>query len=83
MVAFIAMGHDKRLATQLRRRTPEKNLHRLEAWGGWAGSLAAQLLLRHKTRKASYQRIYRPIALGWVTACAVVGTLHLLQRFYI
>lgn len=55
LAAFVAVGQDKRLAAEHRRRTLEQALHRLEIWGGWLGSLLAQQLFRHKTRMAAYQ----------------------------
>ncbi|MFD1730304.1 DUF1294 domain-containing protein [Deinococcus malanensis] len=83
LVAFVAMGHDKRLAAQPGQRIPERNLHRLETWGGWAGSLAAQQIFRHKTRKATYQRTFRRIALAWIMAGVLLGGLHFAMQFYI
>jgi uncharacterized membrane protein YsdA (DUF1294 family)/cold shock CspA family protein len=49
---------DKRSAQGGGRRTPENTLHLVELAGGWPGALLAQLLFRHKTRKASYQAIF-------------------------
>ncbi|WP_407309275.1 DUF1294 domain-containing protein [Pseudomonas sp. nanlin1] len=54
-VAFALYGSDKRRARQARQRTPEKVLHGLELCGGWPGALLAQQMLRHKTRKVSFQ----------------------------
>lgn len=33
-------------------------LHALELLGGWPGALLAQQLLRHKTKKTSYQVVF-------------------------
>ncbi|UBV43721.1 DUF1294 domain-containing protein [Deinococcus taeanensis] len=74
LVAFVSVWRDKRLAQQGRARLPERQLHALEAWGGWLGSWAAQLVFRHKTRKRTYQRIFRRRMLWW-SAAWVLGLL--------
>ena len=50
---------DKRAARRGRRRTPESTLHVLSLLGGWPGALLAQQQFRHKTRKASFQWVFR------------------------
>ncbi|SFP84567.1 Uncharacterized membrane protein YsdA, DUF1294 family [Geopseudomonas sagittaria] len=50
--------HDKRSARQGQWRTPENTLHAVELLGGWPGALLAQQVLRHKTRKVSYQLVF-------------------------
>ena len=57
VLCFFLYWHDKSSAQQGRRRTPEKTLHLVELAGGWPGALVAQQVLRHKTRKASYQLV--------------------------
>ncbi|WP_339650114.1 DUF1294 domain-containing protein [Halopseudomonas pelagia] len=57
LVSFFLYWSDKRAAEQSSQRTPEKVLHLSELLGGWPGALVAQQLLRHKTRKASYQQL--------------------------
>lgn len=55
LVTFYLYWHDKRQARGNAWRTPERVLHAAEFCGGWPGALLAQQLLRHKTRKLSYQ----------------------------
>ncbi len=58
VLAFAAYLHDKRRALRNGWRTPEARLHLLELLGGWPGALIAQQLLRHKTRKLSFQLVF-------------------------
>ena len=51
LVAFIAMGRDKRLSkTEGARRIPEKTLFTLALLGGGWGAAAGMFHFRHKTR---------------------------------
>ena len=54
LLSVLLFWIDKRNARQDRRRIPENTLHAVELLGGWPGTLIAQQLFRHKTRKASY-----------------------------
>ena len=70
LVTFMVYACDKAAARQGRRRISEKTLHLLGLAGGWPGALLAQKLLRHKSRKASFQVVL------WLTValhCGVVG----------
>ena len=71
-LAFFLYWWDKSAARGGHRRTPEATLHLIGLIGGWPGALAAQNLLRHKTRK-------RPFVITfWVTVainCAALGWL--------
>lgn len=58
LVAFGLYLHDKRSALRSGWRTPEARLHLIELFGGWPGALLAQQLLRHKTRKFSFQLVF-------------------------
>lgn len=72
ITAYIAYAVDKSAARAGRRRTPESTLHLLGLFGGWPGALLAQRVLRHKSSKQSFQRIF------WLTVavnCAVFGWL--------
>lgn len=68
-LAFVAYARDKSAAIHDRRRTPEKTLHLVALAGGWPGALVAQRVLRHKTRKASFQGVF------WVTVVLNCGGL--------
>ncbi|GGR82886.1 DUF1294 domain-containing protein [Deinococcus sedimenti] len=73
LVAFVAMWRDKGFAGEAgRTRIPERQLHALEARGGWLGSWLGQRVFRHKTRKVAYQRVFRRIALAWALADVVI-----------
>ena len=56
-------SRDKHNAQTGAWRIPEKQLHTVELLGGWPGALLAQQLLRHKTKKASYQGVFWLIVL--------------------
>jgi uncharacterized membrane protein YsdA (DUF1294 family)/cold shock CspA family protein len=53
--AFVAYALDKSAARNGRWRSRESTLHLIGLAGGWPGALAAQRLLRHKSRKPSFQ----------------------------
>lgn len=64
---------DKSAAQNNRWRISENTLHLLSLAGGWPGAWAAQRMLRHKTRKTSFQRMF------WLTALLnLVGLAGLL-----
>ncbi len=50
LVAFTAMGVDKRRAKRGARRTPEKRLFLYAILGGAAGGLLGMKLFHHKTK---------------------------------
>lgn len=72
LVTVLMYWQDKRAAGREARRTPENRLHLFELLCGWPGALLAQQVLRHKTRKASYQFVFwlavlaNLAALGWL-----------------
>lgn len=68
-VAVVTYGADKRAARRNGRRVPESTLHLLALLGGWPGALAAQQVLRHKTRKQPFRAVF------WLTV--VVNCLAL------
>ena len=58
ILSFLAYAIDKWAAMTGRWRIAEGTLHMLALLGGWPGALIAQQVLRHKTRKLSYQVIF-------------------------
>jgi uncharacterized membrane protein YsdA (DUF1294 family)/cold shock CspA family protein len=72
LVAFVFYAWDKSAAEQGHWRTKESTLHLIALAGGWPGALLAQKVLRHKSRKQSFQVVF------WVTVvlnCAALGWL--------
>ena len=70
VTAFVLYRIDKAAALAGARRTPEDTLLVLGLLGGWPGALIAQRVLRHKSRKASFQLMF------WMTVainCAVLA----------
>lgn len=68
--AFAAFARDKRLAAIGGRRTPERVLLQMAAAGGIVGALAAQQMLRHKTRKEPFRTWLLLIAFAQAAALA-------------
>lgn len=58
VVSFLQYRADKSRAVGGRRRTSERSLHVVELLGGWPGAWWAQQVLRHKSRKLSYQAVF-------------------------
>lgn len=57
-IAFLAYAIDKSAAKNDRWRTQENTLHLFALVGGWPGALVAQSLLRHKSKKQSFQIVF-------------------------
>jgi uncharacterized membrane protein YsdA (DUF1294 family)/cold shock CspA family protein/predicted RNA binding protein YcfA (HicA-like mRNA interferase family) len=68
-VAFVSYALDKSAARNDRWRTRESTLHLFALVGGWPGALAAQKLLRHKSKKQSFQIVF------WTTVAVNCGAL--------
>lgn len=78
VLTFFVYGIDKALAAKNRTRrsgngvsrVPEKTLHALEFFGGFAGGFFGQLVWRHKSAKRSYRIVFCMIAalhaLAWI-----------------
>jgi uncharacterized membrane protein YsdA (DUF1294 family) len=64
LVTFYMYWRDKHAAINEVQRTPEDWLHGLAVVGGWPGAWFAQQILRHKTTKQPFRRIY------WATVAA-------------
>lgn len=60
-LAFLLYAKDKVAAKNGRWRTPEITLHTLALLGGWPGAGLAQIALRHKVSKPTFQGVF------WVT----------------
>lgn len=72
VVAFTAYALDKSAARNDGWRTSETTLHVFSLVGGWPGALVAQRVLRHKSKKQSFQMAF------WVTVvlnCSALGWL--------
>ncbi len=72
-LAFLFYYKDKNAAIKGEWRTPESTLHVFSLLCGWPGAYVAQRVLRHKTRRVSFQITF------WVTALAnmlLIGWLH-------
>lgn len=61
LIAYSLYAKDKAAATSQAWRVPESTLHTAALFCGWPGALFAQQRLRHKTKKASFRRVF------WVT----------------
>ncbi|MFT7772878.1 DUF1294 domain-containing protein [Roseateles sp.] len=67
LATFITYVLDKRAAARGDWRVAESTLHGLSLACGWPGALLAQRLLRHKSVKPAFRRLY------WVTVAANVS----------
>ena len=76
VVTFVAFALDKAAAQSERRRTPETTLLALALIGGSLGALAAQQLLRHKTRKQPFRAMLITIAVLHVAGAAMWLTMR-------
>ncbi len=81
LAAFAFYLHDKQSALRSGWRTPEARLHLIEALGGWPGAYVAQQLLRHKTRKLSFQVLFWLIVVAHQVVWLDYLYLQRLQRF--
>ena len=68
-VAFFAYALDKSAARNSEDRISEATLQLFSLIGGWPGALVAQRVLRHKTKKRSFQIEF------WVTVMLNCGAL--------
>lgn len=82
VIAFLGYALDKSAAVNDRWRTKESTLHLFALLGGWPGALVAQRLLRHKSKKKSFQYVFwvtvtiNCIAFSWLLTNTGVDTLR-------
>lgn len=72
IITYAVYAMDKSAARKGVWRTQEDTLHLFAVFGGWPGALIAQKLLRHKSRKLSFQLFF------WMTVivnCAALAWL--------
>lgn len=72
LAAFIVYWGDKRAARRGQWRVPERTLHGLALACGWPGALLARQLLRHKSGKRAFARLF------WLTVAANVALFTIL-----
>ncbi|MBT3505165.1 MAG: DUF1294 domain-containing protein [Piscirickettsiaceae bacterium] len=58
LLTFLTYAYDKWAARRGHWRISERTLHLLSLIGGWVSALFAQQLLRHKTIKQPFQRLF-------------------------
>ncbi len=58
LFTFISYAIDKAAAKNGRWRTSEKMLHLFSLMGGWPGAFFAQKILRHKSSKNKFKRVF-------------------------
>lgn len=73
IVTFAVYAADKSAARRRAWRTRESTLHLLALAGGWPGALVAQKVLRHKSAKAGFRKVF------WVTVFLNVAGVLLLS----
>lgn len=82
IIAFTAYAMDKSAAINNQWRTQESTLHLFGLIGGWPGALAAQRLLRHKSKKTSFQSVFwatvalNCCGLGWLISSSGAEALR-------
>lgn len=80
-VTFVAYAIDKFKAKRGMWRIPEKTLHTLELFCGWPGAILAHRLLRHKSQKPLFRRVFWLMAaLNILAASAFVAKCLLPQK---
>ena len=73
LATWTAFAGDKRAAVRGDRRTPERTLLWLALLGGGPAAVAAQRILRHKTRKQPFRSLLVLIVLAQAIAVAAAA----------
>ena len=74
LVTYVVYAIDKNAARKGAWRIPEAQLHLLALIGGWPGAMAAQQIVRHKSKKPSFRFVF------WITVILnSAGTVWLLS----
>jgi uncharacterized membrane protein YsdA (DUF1294 family) len=79
LVTFCIYYFDKFASLNGRWRVPENSLHLLAVFGGWPGAMLGQRILRHKTVKQPFRRIF------WLTVminCVVILVFLFPENIY-
>ena len=61
LITYVAFAIDKRRAINGGWRIRESTLHLMELLGGWPGAVLGMMLIRHKTKDATYRTIHHLI----------------------
>jgi len=86
ILTFVLYAADKRAAQTHRWRTPENTLLLIGLVGGWPGAAIAQQVLRHKTKKLRFRRLFWStvllnviafVLLAWYTSVNPIPGLNL------
>lgn len=72
LVTMLTYKYDKEMAKVGRRRVPEKTLHFLALVGGSPAAYYSQQHFRHKTKKFSFQLVFRLIIVAQLGLLAFV-----------
>lgn len=76
-ITFVAYALDKSAARRGAWRTSERTLHLLALAGGWPGAWMAQRLLRHKSSKPAFRRVFwATVVLNPAALLALAWVLH-------
>ncbi len=75
-ITFITYAIDKSAARKGGWRVTEATLHTMSLFGGWPGALVAQQALRHKSRKAEFQGVFKITVVLNVAVTAWLLTPH-------
>lgn len=86
LLTFGIYALDKSAARRGRWRISESTLHGLSLAGGWPGALLAQQMLRHKSSKREFRRVFwvtvvvNGLALGWLLTAEGQSLQRLVQQ---